>query len=155
MLTLEAQIKRFQLTARNHARLMREINRKTMERHKTQRLPNHFEEVAYTKYGARPRSAKYNEQKRRSKFIGHVRPNVKSGRLRRGVLSRVKITATQHGARLIARGTVNSRLQNWQKREIAVIAPDEIKAERRKQAFHYKQGATSRKYARKRRRKVG
>lgn len=149
MLKIEGQIKRFQLTKRNHAKLMREINRATMERHASDRLPQHFEEAAYGLYGARQRNSDYNKYKRRSKRIGHIRPNVKTGRLRRSVLSKIKITATQYGAKLKTRGTVKSRLQDWQKREIAVMSRDEIRYERKRQASEYRRGALG-KYARKR-----
>ena len=152
MLPIEMQIKRFDLTPRNHARLMRDINRRIMERHAKQRLPNHFEEAAYSLYDARQRDSRYVQTKRKRR--GHNRPNVKTGRLRRSVLSRVKITAPQYGSRLITRGTVKSRLQDWQKREIAVLAKQEIASERRRQASEYRRGALSPQYARKRRRRI-
>jgi hypothetical protein len=152
MLSIEMQIKRFQLTARKHAKLMRDINRRTMQRHAEQRLPNHFEEAAYHLYGARPRDAKYTKAK--LKKYGHRKPNVKTGRLKRAVLSRIKITATQYGAKLTTRGSTKSRLQDWQKREIAVISRSEIAMERKRQASEYRRAALSPKYARKRKRRI-
>lgn len=154
MYNIEIQIKRAGLTARAHARLMREINRRVMERHRDQRLPQHFENAAYSEYGARQRDPKYNAQKLRSRYIGHIRPNVKTGRLRRAVLKNVKITATQHGSKLRTRGTVKNRLANWQRREIAMLSKKEIRQERKRQASEYKHGATSPQYSRKRQRRI-
>lgn len=154
MFPIEIQIKRADLPDRNHGRLMKAINRGFMERQARDRLPNHFEEFAYSEYNARPRTAKYNEYKRKNKRIGHTRPNVKTGRLRRSVLSRVKITATQHGSKLIMTGSVRSPLQDWQKREIAVVSERERAKERKRMASEYKRGATSDKYKRKRKRSI-
>lgn len=154
MYPIEAQIKRAGLTARAHSRLMREINRRVMERQRDQRLPLHFENVAYSEYEAKPRSTKYNQRKLKSKYIGHTRPNVKTGRLKKGVLKNVRITATQYGAKLLTRGTVASRLQRWQKAEIARISKRELRQERKRMASEYKHGATSPQYSRKRQRRI-
>jgi hypothetical protein len=125
-----------------------------MERQLSERLFQHFEMAAYGKYNARARNSKYNEWKMKSKRIGHIRPNVKTGRLRRSVLTRARITATQYGSKLILRGTVKSRLQNWQRREIAVMSKEEIGQERKRQAREYKRGATSPEYKRQRQRRI-
>lgn len=169
MYKLEIQIQRHQLTARAHARLMREINRRVMERQRDQRVPLHFEEVAYSRYGARARSSGYNKSKMRT--VGHRRPNVFTGRLKRSL--RFKITATQHGSKLTMRASVGTkipaeqwnkmsqeqqakanrkrrRLAKWQKEEIARLSRDEIKEERTRQAREYRWGATSPAYKRKR-----
>lgn len=153
MYEIETQIERASLPARAHARLMRDLNRRVMERIKG-RLPDHFEEAAYSAYGSRPRSSKYNEWKRRNKRIGHIKPNVKTGRLKRAVLGKVKITATQYGAKLTTRGDVKSKLQDWQRREIAKVSKSEIGQERKRQASEYKRGATSTKYKRKRSKRI-
>lgn len=173
MYSIEIQIKRAQLTARMHARLMREINRRTMERQWEQRVPLHFENVAYGKYKARQRSSKYNEFKQ--KKVGHIRPNVRTGNLKRRL--RHQITATQHGAKLIMKSSLDKRidpdewakmspkerakvirkqrrLADWQKREIAVMSDDERLWERKRQASEYKRGATSPQYKRKRTRRI-
>jgi hypothetical protein len=176
MLKLELQIKRANLTSRMHARLMRNINRRCMERQLYERVPLHFEMIAYAKYGARQRSAKYNQGKMRARFIGHIRPNVRTGFLKRSL--RGKITATQHGSRLTMRASLNNklpadewaamtplqrnkwlrknrrRLANWQKREIAVLAKDEIAYERKRQASEYRSGAMSSEYRRQRVRRI-
>lgn len=154
MYNIEAQIKRAGLTSRAHARLMREINRRVMERQRDQRLPLHFENVAYSEYEARPRSQKYNAMKMRAKYIGHTRPNVKTGRLKRTVLKNARITATQYGAKLILKGSVRSRLPAWQKKEIAHINKKELRQERKRMASEYKHGATSSQYSRKRTRRI-
>lgn len=176
MLKIELQIKRAGLTSRAQARLMRELNRRCMERQLRDRVPLHFEMVAYSKYGAKQRSEKYNKGKLEKRYIGHIRPNVKTGYLKRSL--RGKITATQYGARLVMRASLNNklpveewetmtpqqrtkwlrknvrRLANWQKREIAVMSKDEIAFERKRQASEYKAGATSPEYRRQRVRRI-
>lgn len=172
MLKIELQIKRANLTARMHARLMREINRRCMERQLAERVPKHFEMAAYSEYGARQRSAKYNAWKQRARSIGHIKPNVRTGQLRKSLKG--KITATQYMGRLVMRAALKQRkptdewnsmtaaqqakwkqknvrrLATWQKREIAVMSRKEIAEERKRQAREYKHGATSAQYKRKR-----
>lgn len=175
MYAIEIQIQRANLTARLHARLMRDINRRTMERQWEQRVPLHFENVAYTEYGARKRGASYNEYKLKNRKIGHTKPNVRTGNLKRRL--RHQITATQNGARLLMRSSLDKRidpvewakmtpaqkakvvkqqrrLANWQKREIAVMSKKEIAYERKRQASEYKAGAISPQYKRKRTRRI-
>lgn len=169
MYAIEIQIQRANLTARLHARLMREINRRTMERQWNERVPLHFENVAYTEYGARKRSSSYNEYKQ--KKVGHIRPNVRTGNLKRRL--KHQITATQHMARLTMRSSLDKRidpvewakmtpaekakvvkkqrrLSTWQKQELARMSRKEIAFERKRQASEYKAGATSPQYKRKR-----
>jgi hypothetical protein len=152
MMRLYAHISRFELTPRNHAAVMREVNRNVMVRHQYERLPRHFEEVAYSEYQARPRTSKYIARKQ--KKFGHNRPNIYTGRLRKSVLNKVKITATQHVARLTTSGTTRSRLQNWQLREIQTISDAEQALENKRMARDYKRMATSAKYARKRKKRT-
>lgn len=173
MYGISFQIKRAQLLPRMHAKLMREIHRRTMQRQWDQRVPLHFESVAYTKYGARKRGVKYDAWKQ--KKYGHTRPNVATGNLKRRL--RYKITATQYGAKLTMRSSLDKRidpkvwaamdakqkaavikkqrrLAEWQKREIAVMSNDERLWERKRQASEYKAGATSPAYKRKRSRRI-
>ncbi len=173
-LKLELQITRYQLTARNHAALMRDINRRVMERQRDERVPLHFETVAYSRYNARQRGAKYNAWKMKKRYVGHIRPNVFSGTLKRSM--KFKITATQNGSRLIMSSRIGQRvdpeewkkmspkqqaafkrkqrrLAKWQKEEIARLSSDEIKTERKRQASEYKRGATGQ-YKRLRKRKI-
>jgi len=152
MMKLYAHISRFELTPRNHAAVMREVNRAVMVRHQYDRLPKHFEESAYGEYGARTRTTKYTARKQ--KKFGHNRPNVYTGRLRRSVLNKVKITATQHGSRLTTSGTTRSRLAQWQLREIQSMSDAEQALENKRMARDYKRMATSAKYARKRKRRT-
>jgi len=152
MMRLYAHITRYELTPRNHAAVMREVNRNVMVRHQYERLPGHFEEVAYSEYQARPRTTKYTARKQ--KKFGHNRPNVYTGRLRKSVLNKVKITATQHVARLTTSGTTRSRLQNWQLREIQTISDAEQALENKRMARDYKRMATSARYARKRKKRT-
>jgi len=162
-LKLELQIKRDQLAARNHAALMREINRRVMERQRDERVPKHFEVGAYSTYHAKQRGAKYNAWKMRKKYVGHIKPNVLTGTLKRSM--RFKVTATQNGSRLIMSARLGKRvdpeewaklspkqqaaakrkqrrLAKWQKEEIARLSGAEIKEERKRQAAEYRRGAT-------------
>jgi len=172
MLAIEIQIKRFALTARAHARLMREINRNVMER-QWKRIPQHFDERGNSLYGFRRRSSKYVKAKQ-NKF-GHNRPNYRTGMLFRRLQH--KITATQYGSKLIMRAYMvrknpaewakmskfnqamfrrknERRLAGWQKRELAVMSRGEISQERKQSAREYRKGALSQEYRRQRSRKV-
>ena len=174
MLKIEFQIKRAQLTERMHAQLMRKINRRVMERQLAERVPKHFEMTAYSEYGARQRSEKYNHYKMMKRNVGHIKPNVRTGQLKRSL--RGKITATQYGSKLMLRATLEKftkedfelmsererngvrnqrrRLADWQKKEIAVISRAEIAYERKRQASEYKHGALSPEYKRKRTKRI-
>jgi len=174
VLKIELQIKRANLTSRMHAKLMREINRHVAEHQAEKRVPLHFQEEAYTRYGARKRGTRYDQYKR--KKFGHARPNFRTGSLFRSL--RKKITATQYGSKLTMRATLykkpseaklakmtseqqarhktknSRRLANWQKREIAILTREEIRADRLRMAREYKRGAASDQYKRKRQRRV-
>lgn len=158
-LKIELQMKRFGYDKdrpRVHARIMRDIHRRCLERQWKRRVPQHFEQKAYALYGARRRSEKYNATK--LKTVHHTRPNVKTGTLLKRL--RHKITATQKGGRLLMRSSLGKqidpkvwekmtpeqrakesrkrrRLADWQKREIAVMTKGEIREERGLQAKEY------------------
>ena len=165
-------IKRYQLTARAHAQLMKEINTGVMERQRDIRVPIHFTEKAYSEYQARPRAVKYTAWKEKKKH--HRKPNVFSGILQSSL--GFTITATQYGSKLRIRARLGQkmsaakwkaltpaqqdkenrkrrRLPAWQKEEIAKLSKAEILAERKLQAKLYKKGATG-KYRRLRQRKI-
>lgn len=174
MLKIELQIERANLTARMHARIMREINRTVAENHADKRVKLHFEEQAYSRYRARKRGSKYDAYKKRR--FGHNRPNYRTGTLFRSL--RKKITATQYGSRLVMSARLNKfidaeefakmnlkaraklsakqnrRLASWQKREIAVLTKAEISEDRLMMARMYKKAANSPEYSRKRKRRV-
>ena len=173
MYTLQGNVKRYQLTARAHARLMKEINTGIMERQRDERVPKHFTAKAYSEYQARQRGTKYNERKA-AKAIKGTAPNVFTGRLEASL--QYKITATQNGSRLRISARLGKkvsdrkwkkltpqqqakenrkrrRLAQWQKEEIAKVSREEIRAEVRLQAKLYKKGATG-KYRRLRQRKI-
>jgi hypothetical protein len=173
MYSLQGNIKRYQLTARAHARLMKEINFGIMERQRDERVPKHFTIAAHRLYGARMRGAKYNEWKMKKAVKGPA-PNVFTGRLEQSL--RYQITATQYGSRLRISARLGKqmsarkwkkltpqqqakenrkrrRLAQWQKEEIAKVSREEIRAEVRLQAKLYKKGATG-KYRRLRQRKI-
>ena len=109
---------------RETGRILEAINHQVMERHRDERLQRHFEENDDTKpggaYGYKKRGGKYLNRKQ--KKVGHKRPNVFTGELRASVLSRCKITATQHGSKLRTSGTPTHRLQNFQRREIEAMS---------------------------------
>lgn len=174
MLKLELQVTRANLTSRMHAKLMREINRHVAQSHADRRIKQHFEERAYQLYGARQRKTTYNKWKQ--KKFGHKRPNYRTGSLFRNLQK--KVTATQHGARLIMRSRLikfipqdefekmspqqrakvsakrNRRLAKWQKDEIAKVTKTEMREDRMTMARMYKKGAASPEYKRKRNRKA-
>lgn len=173
MIKLEIEIKRANLTSRMHAKIMKILNREAMERQWNERVPQHFEYKAYSKYRARPRSVQYVKTKRNLKE--HNKPNVFTGELQKSL--KHKITATQNGARLTIRGSIGTkidpaiwaamskkeksaitkkqrRLANWQKREIAVMTKDEIRQERKRMAIDYRIRALSPEFSRKRTRRI-
>lgn len=94
------------LTTRQHAKIMREVNREIMERHRRLILRRHFEGTPETRAGGAwdyaPRSLKYNRWKK--KKVGHTIPLVLTGQLKYLVMMTSKITATQHQSRLYVRG---------------------------------------------------
>jgi len=94
------------LTTRQHAKIMRDVNREIMERHRRLILRRHFEGTPETRAGGAwdyaPRSLKYNRWKKRK--VGHTIPLVLTGKLKQIVLTQSKITATQHRSRLYVRG---------------------------------------------------
>lgn len=157
-LSLKTVIARSDLTKRNHGRIMKEILQKSVSYHAAFVLPRHFQDVPETHpgsggYNYRSRTTKYTRQKQRK--YGHKKPNVYSGELRNSVLSKIKITATQHIGRLTTRGTMKSRMADWQKREITIISKREAVQYRKEWAKTYKRLARSPQYRRKRRRRIG
>lgn len=169
------EIRRAQLLPRVHNRIMRKLHRENMERHVASRLPKHFKMVAYSEYGARRRTAKWEKRKAKLYHTKNL-PNVASGSMKESI--RTKITATPDGARLTIRAKQGERLpdaewaamsdkekanwkrQNtrrmasWQKREIAVMSRGEIAAERKRMAIDYRIAALSPANSRKRKRRT-
>lgn len=146
------------VTKAGHQKIMRLLNRQVMIRWAIRRLPKHFEQVPETYPGTggyryRSRDKDYNRQKQRK--YGHRKPNVLTGKLRRAVLSRVKIGATQHKGTLTTRGTPAHPLANWQRREIEARSVREFKEDIKWQERQYARLARSDRYRRKRRRRVG
>lgn len=128
------------VSKRGHARIMREVNRASGQRHIDERLPRHFAAVPETTPGSggyryRRRSAGYSQRKLRKH--GHRKPNVFTGELRDSVLSKAKLTATQHKWRVVSRGTMGSRLQDWQRAEIQAVSNRERKREYKLMRRHY------------------
>ncbi len=153
MFKLNFLIKSFDLNKRAHAEIMKKIHRDVMVRQQYDRLPKHFEEVAFAEYGyARRKSHTYEIRKMRK--YGHNKPNVYSGVLRRAVLKKCKITATQHKGRLETSGTSKHRLTDWQRREIETVSQKEQDLEYKRMARDYKRLATSDRYRRKRTRRT-
>ena len=106
------------LTARGVSRITRTCNRTAGDEIREQ-LPEHFEENAQQKFKYRRRSRIYNERKRR--LFGHTRPLVFRGNLRRAVLTSARVTATQHRARVPARGSRQSNLTKQHRDEIEIV----------------------------------
>lgn len=120
-ITMESSL----LTKRGHARLMRDLLREAMEEHRDRNLPKHFQRNADTApggaYGYAARTAKY--QKRKARQVGHQIPLVLTGRLRDTIQRNVRITATQHRARLTTRGYFPMRVA--MRKEIETMSPFE------------------------------
>lgn len=154
MIYIRAEIKRFELSARDNARLLRDLNREVLTKHSIDVLPKHFESNAQTKpggeWGYRPRSVKYTRTKR--KKYGHAIPNVYSGELLKAVLAnRRPVRATQYRATLTTRGTSEHRLADFQRREVESISIREREAYARWQGREYAQRAFEVKYAKRKR----
>lgn len=174
-INIVTEIRHAQLLPRVHNRIMRQLHRENMERHVASRLPKHFKMVAYSEYGARRRSAKWEKTKARLYHTKNL-PNVASGRMKKSI--RTKISATPDGARLQIRASVspklpdaewaamspkqkaawtrqnNRRMAGWQKQEIAVMSREEIAAERKRMAIDYRIAALSPQNSRKRKRRT-
>lgn len=161
MIKLQMMIERYDLKARNHAAIMRQLNMEGAERQRVERLPQHFTSEGYNLYGYESRTTAYN--KRKQKKYGHQLPNVYSGDMRNAVFRNVKLTATPTKWLLKTRGAkrkklgqkTDSRLWAARRREIESMAQSEIDLERERQARGYRRMATSAKYSRKRKRKAG
>lgn len=174
-INIVVEIRRAQLLPRVHNRIMRQLHRENMERHVANRLPKHFKMVAYSEYGARRRSARWEKQKARLYRTKNL-PNVASGKLKESI--RTKITATPDGARLQIRAALGSnlpadewaamtpkqkaqwtrqnrrRMASWQKQEIAVMSKAEIAEERKRLAIDYRIAALNPANSRKRKRRT-
>ena len=141
------------VTKRSHGQIVRRLNRELMSKHGQSVLPQHFEERPETSPGGvwnyAPRSAAYQERKQ--KRYGHKRPNVKTGKMRRAVLGKVRVTSTQNKGTLITSGSGKHRLQNWQRAEIEAVSPKERRTNALWQQQRYKRLANSPQYRRKRR----
>lgn len=115
-------------TKRGHSKAMKIVNRSVMYRVKNQFLWKHFENVPETYPGAggyrfKRRTAKYLKWKK--KQVGHTKPNVLTGRLKKTVISGSIITATQHQSRLRAKSYFP--MKEWHRRELEVISNREQK----------------------------
>lgn len=93
------------VTKRTHARIMRDVWRTLMLRHRDHRLGKHYQDIAETRPGGayhyERRNEKYQEAK--LKLKGHQKPLVWSGRMSRYIRNNSRITATQKRGRLVAR----------------------------------------------------
>ena len=174
-INIVTEIRRAELLPLVHNRIMRQLHRENMERHVAKRLPKHFKMVAYSEYGARRRSAKWEKTKARLYRTKNL-PNVASGKMKESI--RTKITATPDGARLQIRAALGSRLPEeewasmspaqkaqwtrknqrrmaaWQKQEIAVMSAAEIAEERKRMAIDYRLAAMNPANRRKRKRRT-
>lgn len=113
------------INQREHAKLMRDANRKTMTNHRDKRLGKHYQVNAETTpggaYGYEKRSAKWTNKKLIKK--GHKRPNYYTGFMARTIRNNSRITATQTRARMIARHV--RPMKDQQRREIEAISDAE------------------------------
>jgi len=157
MMYLRHEIKRFELSQRDHARLMRDLNRETLQKHSIQVLPKHFESNPQTRpggeYNYRARSVVYTKAKR--KKYSHARPNVYSGELLKAILANRKpVRATQYRATMTTRGTSEHRLADWQRREVEYMSIREREQYAKWQGSEYARRAFDLKYAKRKNRKA-
>lgn len=111
------------VTARTHARLMRDLLYALMRLHLTRTLPRHFASGAEHRYHYQRRRMKYQAAKLRR--WGHNRPLVWSGRTEQGLRSGSRITATQHKSRLYYRNYFP--LKEERRKEIEIILEQELR----------------------------
>jgi len=119
-----ANIEAKMISKRGLAQALRLTNRLTMLEHRAETLPLKFKNVPQTRpggeWGYAKRDKEYMKQKARRKK--HQRPNVWDGDLEKAVLSTARVTATQHGARLIARGSAATPLTTARRKEIEMVS---------------------------------
>lgn len=112
------------VTARTHARILKEAAQASMEFHRDVTMPQHFTTAGARKYGFAKRSKKTQIIKARK--YHHQLPNVMSGAMRGLVRMNSKITRTQYGARLYVRNYFP--LTEQRRREMEIVTPDEEQA---------------------------
>jgi hypothetical protein len=154
MIGFDTIIETDMMTKAGVSRLMRRINRETLEEHIDQALPKHFEQVPETS----PGGGGYRYKRRRRAYtrekleeFGHSRPNVKEGHFRTAVLSTAKVTATQHRARMVARGTPKHPVDKFQTQEVANLSAKERRTYVRNNARKYRKLSQTPEFRRKRR----
>lgn len=156
MMPIHHEIKRFDLSQRAHAALLRDLNRDLMTQHGAVALPLHFKSNEKTRPGGewnyKARGIAYTRRKR--KITGQSAPNVYSGTLRDAVLSRVRVRATQHRATMTTSGTREHRMADFQRREIEAVSIPEREVYAKWQASQYASRAFSIKYGKRKRKRT-
>lgn len=153
MIYFSVQLQSDMVTKQGHAEIQRDTNRELLERHAKETLPKHFQNVPETSPGGggyryRRRNRKYETAKRIR--LGHTRPNVQTGRFEQAVLTKVRVTATQHKASMITRGASEHPVAAWQRDEVARVSRRELREYSKWKAAEYARRAQSPKYRRRR-----
>jgi hypothetical protein len=138
------------VTARTHARLLKEAAEAAMIAHRDLIMPNHFTTTGARKYRFKKRAKGTMINKARK--YGHQNPNVMTGAMREIVRSQTKITRTQYGARMYVRNYFP--LTADRRREMEVVQPDEEQGHAARIRRFYLFSANDPKNMRKRRVKI-
>lgn len=125
MISITQELQTELLTKRGIDQISKRSNRLQMTRHKTDRLPLHFEHVPEIKTGWNYKPRTRNYQIAKAKRYGHTKLLVASGDLRDAVLGSARISATSKGAKLKARGSRSSNLRQQYRDEIEALTRQE------------------------------
>lgn len=103
MIVVSGEITTDLVTKRTFSKIMRLVNRHTMEHLKNEMLPDKFTVAGGREYDFEKRAKGYQIWK--AKTLGHQKPLVRRGILERTVLGSGKVTATATRAKLTAKAS--------------------------------------------------
>jgi len=136
---------------REHGKVMKECHEETMKYIRDIYLPFHFMTEAFRRYPGifANRSARWRRIKRRK--VGHDRPNVWTGALRRAVLTESVIRKTQDFGKLEAKAPLETMIKfgpnagkmirrpltEQRRKEMEFVSDDEIDQQRERMRLQY------------------
>ncbi len=132
------EVKSNLVTERGHRKITRDLNRIAGHVHRTEFFPKHFENRPETYPGAggyrfKKRTAKWNRYKMRK--VGHITANVLTGKLKKRVVNESRVTATSNKWTVYT--SIGFQMPAWQRKEIEIVTPREIKEKIRWFGHHY------------------
>lgn len=153
MIVISYEIDSSLVTKRTHNKLMRKLHRQAMSRIRFSYWPRHFERNTDTApggaYGYEKRSKRW--QQRKARTVGHQKPLVFSGRMRRHILGNARIAATA------TRGTITARnyfpMRSQRRDEVEAVSDQERRGLIDRMGRDYVLLAKRPEYQRKRKRK--